>query len=232
MILPEYKALFIHIPKAAGQSIENFLLESLKKDRRVDGSKYLLRLNDNPKKGPKRLAHLTASEYCKHKHLTQKQFKEYFKFTIVRDPLSRVFSFYRYRGFSSLLDFDVFVNQYLPKYFEEEYWFFRPQTDFIYDENEKLLVDYIGKLETIDSDFSIIAKKLGIDFNVLPCDNTSIEKGFISRKSLHLFKKHPRLLLQTLFKPAKKPTDNLSIRPKSIQLIHKLYERDFDLLPY
>jgi len=120
----------------------------------------------------------------------------------------------------------------LPKYFEEEHWFFRPQTDFIYDKNEKLIVDYIGKMETIDSDFSIITKKLGIDFSVLPCDNTSIEKGFISRKSLHLLKKHPNLLLQTLSKPAKKPADNISMTPKSLRLIHKLYERDFDLLPY
>jgi|TARA_R100000479_G_scaffold33554_3_gene13973 hypothetical protein len=60
MILPEYKALFIHIPKAAGQSIENFLLESLNKDRKVDGSKYLLRNNNNSNKGPIWLAHLST----------------------------------------------------------------------------------------------------------------------------------------------------------------------------
>ncbi len=232
MIIPEYKAIYVHIPKAAGQSVENFLLASLGKNRKDDGADYLLRPNDNPEKGPKRLAHLTANEYIEHGYITETNFNDYYKFAIVRNPWARLVSFYKFRGFSTFITFPVFVNHYLPYYFEKEFWFFKPQTDFIYDNEDKVLLDYIGKLENLDIDFKQIAQKLKIDFTTLPKNNHSIEKGLISRKSFNLILKHPRLLTQLNLFTQNPMSYKDAYNDSTITVVNKLYERDIDLLKY
>ncbi len=232
MIIPEYKAIYVHIPKAAGQSVENFLLASLGKNRKDDGADYLLRPNDNLEKGPKRLAHLTANEYIEYGYITETNFKGYYKFAIVRNPWARLVSFYKFRGFSTFITFPVFVNHYLPYYFEKEFWFFKPQTDFIYDNEDKVLLDYIGKLENLDIDFKQIAQKLKIDFTTLPKNNHSIEKGLISRKSFNLILKHPRLLTQLNLFTQNPMSYKDAYNDSTITVVNKLYERDIDLLKY
>lgn len=232
MIIPEYKTIFVHIPKAAGQSVENFLLKELGKTRGVEASEYLLKYNDNPEKGPERLAHLTALDYIKYNYLSEKEFNQYFKFAVVRNPWARVVSFYKFRGFSSLVSFQDFVVQYLPYYFEKQFWFFRPQADFIYDNSDKLVVDVVGKLENLNEDFIEITQRININFTELPNNNHSLEKGVFSKKSFNLLIKHPSIIWY-LNTNSKKNTDYKNIYTQlSRNLVEKLYERDIDLLKY
>ncbi|RFN57971.1 sulfotransferase family 2 domain-containing protein [Marixanthomonas ophiurae] len=232
MILPEHKALFVHVPKAAGQSVENFLLQSLNKDRKADGPDYLLRPNNNPAKGPKRLAHLTALDYVKYEYLSPKEFDDYFKFSIVRNPWSRMVSFYKFRGFSNLTSFNTFVSKYLPKYFEDEHWFFRPQTDFIFNEEDKLVVDFMGRLEQLDTDFSKIAQQLSVPFTKLPKSNHSIEKGLISRKSYNLIRKHPGIIKYISSSPKNNKKYKEMYNDTSRKIVENLYQKDIELLGY
>ncbi|PVW15762.1 sulfotransferase family 2 domain-containing protein [Marixanthomonas spongiae] len=232
MLIPEHKALFVHIPKTAGQSVENFMLKHLGKNREKDGPGYLLRYNPNPEKGPKRLAHLTAKEYVKYGYLNQEQFETYFKFTIVRNPWERMLSFYKFRGFSSLIGFNTFINRYLPEYFEKEHGFFKPQTDFIFNTQNELLVDFMGRFEQLNADFSIIADHLSIPFSQLPKHNRSIEKGIVSKKSFLLLQKHPKILKHLNFSPQKTLPYQQAYTDASRKLVNRLYERDIDLLGY
>ena len=71
MILSEQKIIFIHAPRTSGTSIENELL----KDQLV----------------PDHQKHLRASQIKQH---LNKEWDDYFKFTIVRNPWDRVISFY------------------------------------------------------------------------------------------------------------------------------------------
>lgn len=232
MLIPEYKSIFVHIPKTAGQSIENYLLSTLEKNRFSDGKNYLLCPNDNPNKGPQRLAHLTTEDYLKFAYLTEREFKEYFKFSMIRNPWARVVSFYKFRGFTNLVSFNRFVNRYLPEYFEKEYWFFRPQTDFIFDDNENLLVDFVGRFESLDRDFNSITEKMNIPFSKLPFDNVSEGKKIISRKSFNLLKKHPKALTHLNFMKTENKDYKELYNRTSKEIVEKLYERDMDLLKY
>ncbi len=45
---------------------------------------------------------------------------------------------------------------YRPKYFA-------PQIDWLCDSDGKLLVDFVGKVENLDEDFTYICRKIGID---------------------------------------------------------------------
>ncbi len=232
MLITEYKALFVHIPKTAGQSVENYMLECLGKRRETNGSDFLLRPNDNPKFGPPRLAHLTVKEYVKYGYVTQEDFDGYFKFSFVRNPWERIISFYRYYGFSNLIKFPVFVKKYLPLYFEKEHWFFRPQVEFIFDESDVLQVDFLGRMETLKEDFDTVTRLSSIPKGILPHNNVSEERGIVSKKSLFVVKKHPKVIIDLSFsiKKSKDYSDLYSTEAKKI--VEKYYERDIELLKY
>ena len=73
MLSQKYKCIFVHIPKAAGQSVERVFLElhGLSWEMR---SPLLLAQNSDSAMGPPRLAHLRASEYVSCGHTTKDNF--------------------------------------------------------------------------------------------------------------------------------------------------------------
>jgi len=47
------------------------------------------------------------------------------------------------------------------------------QKDFIYDEQDKLLVDFVGKFENLQSDFDKICLRIGVRPEILPLKQQS-----------------------------------------------------------
>ena len=91
MISLQHKVIFIHIPKCAGQSIEETFLNDIGLD--WENSRYLFGCFKKPPEWnnllPERLAHLTAKEVVDFNFLPFKQFQEFYKFAVVRDPIDR-----------------------------------------------------------------------------------------------------------------------------------------------
>ena len=172
MISHHDKCVFVHVPKCAGQSIERFFLQrlGLDWDRRAP---LLLRPNDNADLGPPRLAHLKAGDYVEKKWLTRQQFDSYFKFTFVRNPWDRTASFYRFLGYDRRCSFSRFVRYHLPRLLERKHWFLCPQVDYLFDHEDRLLVDFVGRFEQLDADFRLVCERLGIPEATLPHVNDS-----------------------------------------------------------
>ena len=173
-----------------------------------------------------------AEDYTRYGYLTEEQYEHWFTFSVVRNPWSRMVSFYKFRGFSPLVSFPTFVKHYLPKYFKDEFWFFRNQADFIYDNNDRLIVDFLGKMERLDDDFSIIANKLDIPFTRLPKSNTSELKGFFSKKSANVILKHPDILFRLKLNSELKRDYRELYTPEALAIVNDLYARDIELLGY
>lgn len=229
MILPQHKAVFVHIPKTAGQSIEDYFLNLMGRQRASDNHDLLLGLNPQTA-GPKRLAHLTAQEFTDLGYLSAQDWTDHFSFAFVRNPWDRIVSFYRFRGFSSVTSFSRFVESYLPTYYENQQWFFRPQTDFIYTDKETLLCDFVGRMEQLEEDFNKVLTALKLPIGQLEHKNVSREQWW-SGRTMRLYIKHPSLLLQ--FKANQnKQSYRQYYDPKSLAIVHKLYERDIELLNY
>ena len=153
MICQQYKCTFVHIPKNAGQSIENVFLNLLNLTWR-QRAPLLLRPKVGDELGPPVLAHLKINEYSQYKYITQKMLEDYFKFAFVRNPWSRMISIYKYLGFNEKLEFKEFLTGvFKQKLLKDKYWFVRPQNDFICAEDGQILVDYIGRFESLQNDF-------------------------------------------------------------------------------
>src|SRR5699024_1135215 len=147
-----YKAncIFIHIPKAGGTSIAKAVIG-------------------------KRAGHFTASEILN--RIGVEKFNNYFSFAVTRDPYQRILSSYNFvrngggtegsvRGedyfkrkeFSS---FRSFILDWLPHQdLESANLLFRPQYKFICDNKDDILVDYVGKLEKLETVSTILDERL------------------------------------------------------------------------
>lgn len=162
------KCIFIHIPKAAGTSV----LAAL------------------GKKNEKGRDHVTWQTY---KKASTRRFNEYFKFSFVRNPYSRALSAYQYilRGgnqgaediqssasLAQYKDFDDFVERGLWKGAFRSHLLFHPQSLFIMDADDRLMVDYLGYFETLEEDFKVVAERLGIDSPIAHRNKGKESHGF------------------------------------------------------
>ncbi|WAJ70692.1 sulfotransferase family 2 domain-containing protein [Catenovulum adriaticum] len=190
MISNKYKCIFIHIPKAAGQSVEHFFLKHHNLSWK-DRAPLLLRYNPKPEMGPERLAHLTADEYVNCGHIRKDKFEAYFKFSFVRNPWSRIVSEYNYRDYHKKLSFKEFLIEGLPdkSSYSDAYRHLLPQYDFLHDDSGNLIVDFVGKFEQLQTDFDYVCDQLGFHDSELPHINSSKKKSRLQKILSFEFKK-------------------------------------------
>ena len=72
----------------------------------------------------------------------------------------------------------------------------KPQTEWILDDNGERIVDFIGKAENLDTDYKILANKIGVKYEPLGVNNQS-NRG---RENDYLGSKDAREYLYHLFK--------------------------------
>ncbi len=151
MISLVHKVIFIHIPKCAGQSIEETFLMDLKLN--WDDHRYLFGCFKKPKEWdkniPDRLAHLTAREILEFNLLPQDIFNSFYKFAIVRDPIDRLISSWNYLNPDA--DFNGWVRSTVLHGHKERNYFFKNQSDYIFDENNNIMVDDIISFNNLKS---------------------------------------------------------------------------------
>lgn len=141
----------------------------------------------------------------------QKVFDNFFKFTIVRNPWARTVSLFFRKGGSPCSDefsFEDFCEKHL--YASDTCLFptkHKNQTDWFTDSNDKVLVDYVGKIESLDDSIEKIA---------------SLTNYSIMLKNIELnVNKHSK---------SKNYRDMYNQKTKNIIAQH--FEKDIDLLKY
>src|SRR5260221_667113 len=112
MISTIHKTIFVHIPKCAGQSVEETFLKDISPDLDWEKHRHIISCFQRPeswgKQFPERLAHLTADEYLSLSFVSQSVWEKYYKFAIVREPIDRCISMWKCLP-DMTLDFDDFV---------------------------------------------------------------------------------------------------------------------------
>lgn len=172
MYSDQFRALFVHIPKTAGQSVEQVFVAR----HRLDWNSrepLLLRRKLPDETGPAFLAHLYAHEYVPLGYVAADAFAAAFKFTVVRNPYDRALSELRYRDQRErTLRMDAFLRQLGT---ENPSRHVVPQARFILD-SDRVLVDRILRFETLAQDFAEVSERVFGERLELPHANKSVSK--------------------------------------------------------
>jgi hypothetical protein len=163
----KYKCIHIHIPKCAGTSI-NYALGFKKKPTSKDGYGMWKHAN---------------ARLFKEKYTSEEQWNNYFKFAIVRNPFDRIVSSYNFLcrdikpcNFRDRLMFKDFIfrkgefkDLIAPSLIikkENKYQQIKTTASYIMDENNNLMIDYVGRFENLKNEWEFICKKIGIKIDL------------------------------------------------------------------
>lgn len=181
MISHEHKCIFIHIPKCAGTSIESALGHLDNHNGRGGQDHRSIRMIEQPWITPNILSskeNISAVlRRVRHNYravmnprnkltITKEQYDNYYKFTIIRNPWARAFSWYKNvmrdeihkksHKITGDLSFKDFLRIYSGK------GMLRPQSYWIKDFDGSINLDYIGRYETLVEDFQEICRAMHI----------------------------------------------------------------------
>lgn len=224
MISHQQKCIFVHIPKTGGQSVEKYFMD-VNGFSQKDKNQLLLIKNTDPNKGPARLAHMRAHEYRDCGHVSAEQYQDYFTFAIVRNPFSRLVSEFLHKKYDSKFSFKHFVFEALPEAddFSDAYRHIIPQSDYVVDSNGQVIVDFIGRFESLGEDFVTVCNKLQLNDTKLPhVNSTSSFRRMAERKLRHLFRVEKRIK-----KNYKEYYDN-----ETIEQVARIYKSDIHMFNY
>lgn len=164
MISYPKKFIFIHIPRTGGTSIEEALSPYDSGDAKVQVGKGGIWNPDNSTK--EKLVKVLGNEKANNaKHLTALDWKKvlgeeydnFYKFTIVRNPIEKAASIMKFNGQNPNQNPDWLLYQSL--YFE--------------DTEGNNIIDDIFKFEELETEWNKICSKLGIEYTSLPHRNNS-----------------------------------------------------------
>lgn len=211
MINHTHRCIFIHIPKTAGTSIENAIWGddwTQRTEEQLWMGAVCPGYNKYQSGG---LQHLLATQI--RQEVGTDVFNDYYKFSITRNPWDKVVSQYLYvktrrdiqkmMGLPRWLTFRAYVNALVEKH--DLHVQSMEQFQFLYGAENQLLVDFVGRFDTLDADFQHIVSVLGLG---------------------------PLSLPHAMQSQRKKKAYQHYYSSKTKQIIATLYRRDIDLFDY
>ena len=204
------KFIFFHLYKCGGTSLRDILKPYLSDIRYPNRYEELGNSHSLPRDIKQIYQSINKIDF----------YNSMFKFTFVRNPFDWLLSTYYYilknnlhpenENVSKMKLYDFlyyYVNdlKYTNKYKELGHNKITSLYEYITDNNDELIVDYIGKYENIDSDMQSISEKIGVKYSYIPNLNVNTSKDKDYRKYYDVY---------------------------SIDFVKKYFEKDLDYFNY
>lgn len=199
LINHRHKFIFIHVYKVAGTSVLNALENStypsyVPMSLRPKVTRVVRKFKISPS-FPMR--HHAKARDAKLK-LPPEIYDNYFKFAFVRNPWDWQVSLFEYGRqyknhpqhelIASFQDFDEYIEWRVDK--EKTL-----QKAFVTDESGNIIVDYVGRFEQLQEDFSEACKQIGLDAHLPYYNKTKSRKSYVE-----YYSDHSRQLVQDHFR--------------------------------
>ena len=171
------KFVFIHIPKCAGTSIDSCLFKFCDLYDETYSYRDIWERYDKLEQQK----HESIRYYFKKQNLN-----DYFKFTFVRNPWDKILSMYLFRQKEYNvypMSFERFVKIRVNRWntLSKKHWKSNHnsiQYNWLCNRNGEMSMDFIGRFENLQEDFSIVCDKIGIPKQQLPHKNTTNHKHY------------------------------------------------------
>lgn len=213
MISHKHKCIFVHIPKCGGSSIEDIIWPK-PKDRTPETLWMGITSPGRNKYQTGGLQHLLASQI--RAEVGEEAFRNYFKFSMVRNPWDKAVSNYVYTknrkdlmSFIGMAETDDF-RTYLSLIQQTHHVQWESQHKFVMDAGRRLIVDFVGRFESFEEDAYKILDQIGLGRKIF---------GFRLRKIPHANKS-----LRSNYR------DYYNAETKEI--VRKLFEEDIEQFGY
>ena len=184
------KTTFIHVPRTAGTSIQNYLENNfrIRKAKKED-----FRYTDYINLDCICTSHISIDELFREKVLQKEWWEDSYKFAFVRNPWDRLVSIYHYyksfrtrreyRSNYCLESFETFVQEtivndkWVPSI---ELFAGRPHFQHVLPQISWLKpeIDYVGKFENLQNDWNVVCEKADIPPNKLTHLNAVYRKDY------------------------------------------------------
>ncbi len=163
IISHKHKFIFAAVPKVAGHAIRRALRPYMGEDDLEQVG--LFKRSRFPYKELEHISHghIKCTEIKE--ILGDEIWSEYYKIAFVRNPWDRYISscFFKYRR---SYKFNLEPHKYLRQIVEKEKYkgkiHFEPQSEFFFDENDRSMIDYIGRYESLESDLKQMMVNIGL----------------------------------------------------------------------
>ena len=183
MISHKFKCIFVEVPKTGSTSIRKIIGSPKKPHLSISQIRYEMHRHRSAT-GTGAMSWIQSKAYfflpeAKRYAIGENQFCSYFKFGFVRNPWDRVVSLYRRKEglqMQEKMTFEEFVTWI--KYSSSTCVHPTPhvnQLDWLVDSHGNVLVDFIGRFETLQADWEAISKKIGAK-STLPHYKKNTEK--------------------------------------------------------
>ena len=173
----------VHVPKTAGSSVHRVLNRYATHPDTYLPNRLLARLGipiNHFAPWPNTKFRVHASAAVMHAWLPRATFDSLFKFAFVRNPWDLLVSYWHYlrtkpghrrsRIARSLPSFEAYI----------EYEIRRgqfSQSSLLCDRHGRLLVEFVGRYESLTSDFAFVCRRIGVE-EALPCLNSTARDDY------------------------------------------------------
>ncbi len=204
IISHKHKFIFFAIPKTGTHSVRQALREHFGPDDIEQVGLFVQKRFSFPELKDFSSGHVSVKQI--QPIIGDAVFNEYFKFAFVRNPFDRFVSY------CSFMSRDTGAFAANPKEFMKyilmqlkplDHLLFKPQCEFVVDQDEKLAVNFIGRNESMQNSYDEICSKIGIPSATLGLVNSSLHRPYMEYYD-----------------------------SETLELVTNQYKKDFDLFGY